>query len=110
MKPLKTLLQGDGSRPLSVEWTKTLTYYGRFIIITILILLVVLGVYRLFFSRPTNSATIQKVEKGGTVNIVQKASSRWFTLFVEPFVGVRTDTEGEGRAELGGRIGCRFEF
>jgi len=59
---------------------------------------------------PKPKSQIIKVSKGGTATIIQEADKRWFIMFVEPFVGIRTDTEGEGRAEVGGRLGCRIEF
>ena len=63
------------------------------------------------FPKPRPSVQTIKAEKGSKVTVIQKTDDkRWYIFFVEPFVGMRTDTDGEGRAEVGGRLGIRFEF
>lgn len=63
------------------------------------------------FPKPKPSVQTIKVEKGGQATIIQQTEKkRLFIPFVEPFVGIGTNTKGEGRAEVGGRLGCRIEF
>ena len=60
------------------------------------------------FPKPQNQNIV--AEKGSKVTVINKADKRWFILFAEPYIGVSTNTKDEGRAEVGGRVGLRFEF
>lgn len=87
---------------------KSLRYGIIFILIVGAAYLIYRGIEALF-PKPQNQTI--KVEKGGIATIIQQADKkRVFIPFVEPYVGMQTNTKGEGRAEMGGRLGARFEF
>ena len=87
---------------------KALKYGLTFILIIGLCYLIYRGVEALF-PKPQEQNIV--VKKGGNAVIIQQAQKkRWLVPFAEPYVGIRTDTKGEGRLEVGGRLGCRIEF
>ena len=91
------------------DWFKSWRYGLLFAITCGLLFFIVYGAYNIW--KPKENKQIIKVEKGGQATIIQKTENkRWYILFAEPFIGARTDTKGEGRAEVGTRIGVRFEF
>jgi hypothetical protein len=91
------------------DWFKAWRYGLLFAITIGVLFFIVYGAYRIW--KPTDTKQVIKVEKGGQATIVQKTGDkRWFILFAEPYVGVSTNTKSEGRGEVGGRVGARFEF
>lgn len=106
---LKYMVLGDKENPKK-DWFKALGLGIRFVIIIGLCYIIYRGADALF---PKSKPSVQqiKVERGGQATIIQKTESkRWYMFFVEPFIGAKTDTKGEGRADVGVRTGIRVEF
>jgi Ni,Fe-hydrogenase I cytochrome b subunit len=86
-----------------LPWVKTL----RYVIGAIAILAIIFTIYKAFFKKDKPTQDIN-VQSGGLVNVINEANKRHLILFAEPYFQV--STKSEENANVGCRIGVRWEF